>query len=136
MNSGQSKFLLRCTSASERLTFKLPQKPDSAGGVYVCVHWEIPILVSTELAAMGVSRVCLLLLLVELSLCSPAFSYSHRLWTRQNADCTPTPRNLRVSFLSNCTGIGLESATCDRVWMNFTQAFAGRDPTTVVARLV
>ena len=90
-----------------------------------------------QLAAMGVSRVCLVLLLVGLSLCSPAFSYSHHLWKRQNgATCDPTPANLRQSFETNCTGLKVDSATCDRAWMAFTAAFARRNPTTVMARLV
>ena len=86
---------------------------------------------------MGVSRVCLVLLLVGLSLCSPAFSYSHHLWKRQNgAMCDPTPANLRQSFETNCTGLKVDNATCDRAWMAFTRAFARRNPTTVMARLV
>ena len=90
-----------------------------------------------QLAAMGVSRVCLVLLLVGLSLCSPAFSYSHHLWKRQNgAMCDPTPANLRQSFETNCTGLEVDNATCDRAWMAFTRAFARRNPTTVMARLV
>lgn len=99
-----------------------------------------------QLAAMGVSRVYLVLLLVGLSLCSPAFSYSHHLWKRQNgargticqnrAICDPTPANLRQSFEANCNGKVNNATTCDRAWMNFTAAFAGRDPTTVMARLV
>lgn len=93
---------------------------------------------SVGLATMGVSMVSLVLVLVELSLCSPAFSYSDRLWKRQNDDCSPTPTNLQESFQANCTGmpVSQDSATCDRAWMNFTRAFARKDPTTVMYRLV
>lgn len=100
-----------------------------------------------QLAAMGVSRVCLVLLLVGLSLCSPAFSYSHRLWKRQNGArtnicqngartiCDRTPANLQQSFETNCAG-KVDNATCERAWMAFTRAFARRNSTTVMARLV
>lgn len=93
---------------------------------------------SVGLATMGVSMVSLVLVLVELSLCSPAFSYSDRLWKRQNDVCNPTPANLQESFQANCTGmpVSQDSATCDRAWMNFTRAFARKDPATVVGRLV
>ena len=106
-------------------------------GVRVACMLGDPLFVSRSLAAMGVSGVCLLLLLVELSLCSPAFSYSHDLLTRQAAaDCSPTPLGLQASFLANCIELGIERATCDRAWMDFSMAFANRDPATVMGRLV
>ena len=132
-SSMQSGRTLRC--AAEQLT----QCMQGVCTVRVVCMLGDPLFVSlSSLAAMGVSGVCLLLLLVELSLCSPAFSYSHDLLTRQaDADCSPTPFGFRDSFLANCTAIpGLDSATCNRAWMNFSMAFANRDPARVMGRLV
>lgn len=129
--------LLRC--AAERRSSDLTRGSSNLM-IRGCVgFWEIPFSLSTFIvvAAMGVSKVCLVLLLVELSLCSSAFSYSHRLWKRQSDGCGPTPINLQQSFLASCTGMsGLDSATCNQAWMSFVRAFAHKDPTRVMARLI
>lgn len=50
--------------------------------------------------------------------------------------CSKTPKNLPDQFESQCLVIVGDKGTCDDGWNAFTSAFAGRDPSTVIARCV
>ena len=80
-----------------------------------------------------------LLLIVTVGVfCSARVSCFSEVWKRQ-ADktyCDTTPTDIRESFISNCTQLVTQNgqSVCNQAWDSFSQAFARRDPATVVAR--
>lgn len=89
---------------------------------------------SQRLVAMEVQAVLLALAL----LCfSPGANCGYKLWIRQASNerlCSETPQGFRDSFISKCTMLLMNDTVCVRAWNEFSRAFAGRDPATVVGR--
>ena len=50
--------------------------------------------------------------------------------------CSKTPRALEEYFFVNCELVGLAAEVCASAWEEFSGAFSGRDPATVIPMYV